>query len=111
VGLFHHSLLLILWNRIREFLKKEIACIQTEYLFTILSQFRHPCSPFGQTADPARLISGRTGFNLTIQIIAIEDGERLGWFLGMDRQVMDNQKTSQEKNDNRQSFSFHPTHL
>jgi hypothetical protein len=95
LGLVHHFLLLILWNGIREFLKKKIASIQNQYLFAILSQFRHPCSPPGQTADPARLTSGRTGFDLTIQIIAIEDGERLCLLLGMGRKGIDDQKTSQ----------------
>jgi len=46
------------------------------------------------------LVSGWTGIDLTIQIIAIEDGERPGWFLSMGRKSIDDQKTSQEKNDN-----------
>ena len=69
-----------------KFLEKEIPCVQNKHVLAILSQFVHPCASLCQTADPVGLVSGWTGIDLTIDIIAIKDGERPCLLLGMGRQ-------------------------
>jgi hypothetical protein len=56
------------------------------------------------------LVSGWTGIDLTIQIIAIEDGERLCLFLGMGRKSIEDQEKSQNQNGYKEQFLFHHIH-
>jgi hypothetical protein len=105
--LFHF----VFWNGIAKFLKKEIPRIQNKDVFAILFQFLYPCSSSGQTADPVSLVSGWTGINLTIQIIAIKNGERPCLLLGMGRQSKEDQQRSQQKKDSPKPLGFHSLHL
>jgi hypothetical protein len=45
-----------------------------------------------------RLISAGAGVDLAINIIAIKEGEGLGWFLGIRMKAREDQKESQGKN-------------
>jgi hypothetical protein len=57
------------------------------------------------------LVSGRTGIDLTIQIIAIEDGERLCLLLGMGTKSIEDQEKSQNQNDYKKQSPLHDIHL
>ena len=68
-----------------KFFEKEIPSVQNKDVLAILFQFLHPCASLGQTTDPVGLVSGWTGIDLAIDIIAIKNGERPCLLLGMRR--------------------------
>jgi hypothetical protein len=57
------------------------------------------------------LVSGWTRINLTIQIIAIKNGERPCLLLGMGRQNKEDQQRSQQKKNCPKPLGFHSLHL
>jgi hypothetical protein len=76
MGFFGDHLQLALWNRIRKFLKKKVACVNKEDLFFLIPGFRYPCSSSGQTARVALRFSAGTRINLPIDVVAIKEGNR-----------------------------------
>jgi hypothetical protein len=111
LGFLTHHLQITFWNGFGKFFEKEIPCIQNKEIFAILSQFLHPCSSLGQTADPVGLVSGWTGIDLTIQIIAIKNGERPCMLLGMGREGKEDQQRSQQKKNSPKPLGFHSFYL
>jgi hypothetical protein len=50
----------------------------------ILPHLLDPCSSPGQTAKTILLVSRRAGIDLSVQIIAVQDGKGLGRLLAID---------------------------
>jgi hypothetical protein len=57
----------------RELFEKEITCIYKKGPLLCLSDFFYPCSPSGQTAKTNRRSSSRTGIDLAVDIVAVND--------------------------------------
>jgi hypothetical protein len=57
------------------------------------------------------LVSGWTGIDLTIQIIAIKNGESPCLLLGMGRKSKEDQQRSQQKKNSPKPLGFHSLHL
>jgi hypothetical protein len=107
LGFLTYLLQFAFWNGYGKFLEKEIPCIQNEDLLPILLYFLDPRPPLGQTANPDRLVSGGTGINLTVQIVAVKDGERPCPLLGMGRKVGENRKRPDKKNEDPELLPLH----
>jgi hypothetical protein len=56
------------------------------------------------------LVSGRTGIDLTINIIAVKKSEGLGWILSVARIAMVHPKKSKSQKYYEEPYSFHPVH-
>jgi hypothetical protein len=95
---------------IKIFFKKKIARIQNQYFLPTFSDLLYPCSPSGQTAKTIPLVSARTGIDLTINIIAVKEGEGRGWILSIARIAMVHPKKPESQKYYEEPYSFHTVH-
>jgi hypothetical protein len=84
-----------------KFFKKKITRIQNQYFFSAFSDFLYPFSPSGQTAKTMFLVSTRTGVNFSTNIIAVKEGEGLGWILSIAWTAMVHPKKPENQEENK----------
>jgi hypothetical protein len=73
----------------------------------LVPHFLDPCPPPGQTAKTALLISRRAGVDLSVQIIAVQDGKGLGRLLSKDKMSIHHPDRDEDENNENESLFFH----
>jgi len=73
MSFFGHFLQFTVLNGVRKFLKKKITRIQNQDGFSTLLNLFCPSSPSGETAKTILLVSGRTGLDFTINVVAVKN--------------------------------------
>jgi len=92
MSFFGHFLQFTVLNGVRKFLKKKITRIQNQYGFSAFLNLFYPSSPSGETAKTILLVSGRTGLDFTINIVAVKNRKIFNWALGIAGDAIDHPK-------------------
>jgi len=88
MSFFSHFIQFTVLNGVRKFLKQKITRIQNQYGFSTFSNLFYPSSPSGETAKTILQVSGGTGFDLSINIVAIKNRKAFDRALGLARNAI-----------------------
>jgi hypothetical protein len=98
-------------NRLRVLLEEEISGIKKKDFLCVLPNLFYPTTPSGKTTDLARLPSGGAGLDIAVKVIAVEEGQIFGCFLGVEGEGQHHPKNPHAQKKNEKRFPFHRAHL